>query len=224
MNTTDHLARPTSARLIAGGAIAPILFTLVYLIEGATRPGYDPWRQTISALSLSNLGWMQIINFLVCGLLILGFAIGLRQNLNHSPGATMGPILIGIVGVGFILAGIFKTDPSLGYPPGTPPGPSVHTTLHGFLHALLGGLVVFSGLPAACFVLARRWTSIPYGKGWPIYSIASGLMMIACFIEFTIASMHDGPAGLFERLSLTVGFVWLTYLAFRVLGMRNLTR
>ena len=64
--------------LIAGGAIGPPLFIIVLLIEGATRPGYSAWHNYGSSLSLSNQGWMQIANFLVCGLLTLCFAIGLR--------------------------------------------------------------------------------------------------------------------------------------------------
>ena len=47
-----HLESPCGLTfLIVGGAIGPPFFTIVYLIEGAARPGYDAWRQTISALS-----------------------------------------------------------------------------------------------------------------------------------------------------------------------------
>ncbi len=207
--------------LVAGGVIGPVLFTLVYLIEGATRPGYDAIHQAASALSLGDQGWIQVLNFIICGFLILGFGLGLRQILSGGPGATAGPILIGAVGIGLILAGIFKTDPALGYPPGTPPGPALHTTLHGALHWVLGGLVVFSCFPAACFVFARRWVSLPDEKGWAAYSIASGVLMIAFFIAFAIASMQGGPAGLFERLSLSFGLAWLAFYALRLLDERR---
>src|SRR5437660_10675763 len=65
--------------LIAGGAIGPLLFVIVLLIEGATRPGYSAWHNYGSSLSLGDQGWRQITNFIVCGLLTLGFAIGLRR-------------------------------------------------------------------------------------------------------------------------------------------------
>ncbi len=91
--------------LIAGGAIGPLLFMIVLLIEGATRPGYSAWHNYGSSLSLGDQGWMQIANFLVCGLLILGFAIGLRQVFQTGRGSVWGPILLGVFGVSLIVAG-----------------------------------------------------------------------------------------------------------------------
>src|SRR6266704_711398 len=104
--------------LIAGGAIGPLLFIIVLLIEGATRPGYSAWHNYGSSLSLGPGGWVQIANFIVCGLLMLCFAIGLRQVFRTGKGAVWGPLLLGIFGVSLIVAGVFVTDPSLGYPPG----------------------------------------------------------------------------------------------------------
>ena len=210
--------------LIAGGAIGSLLLLIVMLVEGATRPGYDAWTMAGSSLSLSDQGWMQISNFIISGLLIFGFAFGLRFWLRGGRGATWGPILIAAVGVGLILAGIFVTDPALGYPPGTPPGPTVHTTLHGTLHWYLGGLVVFSTLPASCFVLARRFASDARWKGWALYSVISGILMLAFFVVFAIASTHGGLAGLWERISLGFGTVWMTLVALRILSqMRKFT-
>ena len=49
-----------SRLLIACGVIGPILFILVFLVEGATRPGYSAWHNFVSDLSQSDQGWMQI--------------------------------------------------------------------------------------------------------------------------------------------------------------------
>src|SRR5260370_38928432 len=105
--------------LIAGGAIGPLLFIIVLLIEGATRPGYSAWHNYGSSLSLGDQGWMQIANFIVCGLLTLGFAIGLRQVFRTGRSSVSGPILLGLFGRGLIVAVVFVTEPSLGDPPGT---------------------------------------------------------------------------------------------------------
>ncbi len=204
--------------LLACGVVGPLLLTMLLLFEGATRPGYDPWRQAASALSLGDQGWVQILNFIVSGLLIFGFGIGLTQMLPGSRGRPWGPILIAAVGVGLVMAGIFVTDPALGYPPGTPPGPAVHTTLHGILHWVLGGLVVFSCLPAACLVLAWRWASEPQWKGWALYSALTAILMVSFFFAFAVASMHDGPAGLYERISLILGMGWMALVTLRLQG------
>src|SRR5436309_14519996 len=95
--------------LIAGGAIGPLLFIIVLLIEGATRPGYSAWHNYGSSLSLGPGGWMQIANFLVCGLLTLCFAIGLRQVFRTGKGAVWGPLLLGVFSVALIVPGLFLT-------------------------------------------------------------------------------------------------------------------
>lgn len=104
--------------LLIGGAIGPLLFIVALLIEGATRPGYSAWHNYGSSLSLGDQGWMQIANFLVCGLLTLGFAVGLRRVFQTGKGSVWGPILLGVFGVSLIVAGLFVTDPSLGLPSG----------------------------------------------------------------------------------------------------------
>ena len=207
--------------LIAGGAIGPLLFVIVLLIEGATRPGYSAWHNYGSSLSLSDLGWMQIVNFLVCGLLILGFAVGLRQVLQTGRGSVWGPILIGVFSVALIVAGLFVTDPSLGYPPGTHgSGPQ---TLHGIIHGV-AGLTTFSSLAIASFVMARRFAGDPNWKGWAVYSIVTGVLVIVSFIAATAVSALDesgvlpgSPTGLLQRIGIIAGWVWIALLAIRLL-------
>jgi hypothetical membrane protein len=206
----------TTRLLIIGGVIGPLLLNILILIEGATRQGYDAWTMAGSALSLSNQGWEQITNFIVSGLLILGFAFGVRRAL---PGTTWGPILIAVVGIGLVVAGIFVTDPATGYPPGTPAGPALHMTLHGRLHFFIGGLAFFFGLTASCFVFARRFAGDPRWKGWAAASIIAGVLMLATFIAYATvaATAHDAPSGLLERISIATGTLWMAALAFRLL-------
>ena len=106
-------------------------------------------------------------NFMVFGALVFAFAIGLRRVLRAGRGSIWGPILLGIFGLCAIGAGIFVTDPGLGYPPGA----STTLTVHGTLHNLLS-LFAFASLIAACFVLARRDAADPAEHGWAWYSVA----------------------------------------------------
>ena len=122
--------------LLACGAIGPLLNIVVLLVLGATRPGYNAWQVPDSSLELGVSGWIQITNYLITGALMLGFAIGLRRVLCAGRGSTWGLILLGIYGLTFIGAGIFVTDPVLGYPPGASSTP----TVHGILHDLFGQL------------------------------------------------------------------------------------
>jgi len=209
--------------LLRCGAIGPLLFVVVFLIEGATRPDYNAWRTTISTLSLGNRGWIQIVNFCLFGLLTLCFAIGLRRVLRTGPGSAWGPILLFIVGLGLITAGPFVTDPILGYPPGLPSnGPaSPHGTIHN-----IASLIVFIALPAACFVMGRRFARDPAWRGWALYSIATGvlvLVFVAWFFASVGAATHApeggaAPAGLLERLFSIIGCCWLSLLALRLMS------
>ena len=151
--TQSAQEQPAPTRpLLAGGAVGPLLFIVVFLIEGATRPHYSVWQDAVSALELGEGGWMQSTNFIVCGALVFGFAIGLRRVLRTGRGSTWGPILLGIFGLCLIGAGIFVTDPGLGYPH---EASTITVTVHGTIHSLIS-LFAFISLPAACFVLARR--------------------------------------------------------------------
>ena len=216
VSTKGSRERPLALRfLLACGAIGPLLFIVMFLIEGATRPNYNAWHHFVSSLSQGEQGWMQIANFLMCGVLVLCFAIGLRRVLHPGKGSIWGPLLLGIFGLCLIGAGLFVTDPLLGYPPGAPSTP----TLHGVVHIFLS-LVAFIALPAACFVLARRFAGDPAWHGWAFYSLATGILVIVFFIITDVVASLDpnGPAGLFQRLSIIIGWGWIALLAFRLMS------
>jgi len=83
--------------------------------------------------------------------LAVSFAFGLRQTLRPGRASLAAPILMGLFGSALIVAGVFSTDPALGYPVGALP---IHTT-HGMVHGL-AGLAAFSLLPVTALVMAWR--------------------------------------------------------------------
>jgi Protein of unknown function (DUF998) len=198
--------------LFVCGVIAGPLFVLVFLIEGAMTPDYDPLRHPVSSLALGPFGWTQTLNFIVVGLLTLAFAVGLVRL--RGARQKVGGTLVGIWGVGLIGAGAFLTDPVSGYPPGTPPTP-VEATTPGTLHDLFS-VAAFFALGAACFVLAG-------GKGWrwAIYSVLSGATFLGAFVVAGIGFGQTEPfvevAGLWQRVCVLIGWTWLTMLALRLL-------
>jgi hypothetical protein len=84
-----------------------VLFTIVYLIEGATRPDYSAWQQAINALSLGPGGWVQQVNFVVFGVIIIWTAFAWRKFLKGGVGATWYPIFRVLEGLGLIVDGFF---------------------------------------------------------------------------------------------------------------------
>lgn len=214
--------RPTTRFLLWSGAVGPLLFAIIFLVEGATRPGYDAWRTTISTLSLSDQGWVQIANFHLFGLLTLCFAVGLKRVFKTGLASSSGPILFAVIGVGLILAGIFVTDPCLGYPAWPPVDRP--ESLHGTIHNL-AALAVFLSLPVICFVLGRRFARDPAWRVWSTISMITGSLILFFFAWFfTSVSASAGAmpgeavhAGLLERIACILGCLWMSAVAFRLI-------
>ncbi|WP_339401786.1 DUF998 domain-containing protein [Nocardia sp. XZ_19_385] len=139
-------------KLLTAGVIATPLFFAVALPQAVARDGFDLSRHMISQLSLGSLGFLQIANFLVTGVLFILGAIGLNRVLTEGIGHVWIPRLVAAFGAGLIAAGLFVADPVNGYPVGEPDSLSWHGILHGAA-ATLSGLA----LVAALIILARRF-------------------------------------------------------------------
>ena len=199
---------------LACGIIAGPLFIAASLTQAFTRRGFDLARHPISLLSLGSPGWIQIANFVVCGILYVIGAVGLRTASRSGRGSTWGPLLVGITGIGLIIAGLFTADPGAGFPPGAPIGaPSM--SWHGALHEV-GFILSFVGSMAACGVFARRYAALGRGNwalagaatavaaliaaGWPDLNSLSVRLVIATALLFgfltAVAAQHNGDARL----------------------------
>jgi len=207
---------------LAAGVVGPLLFIVVFLIEGATRPGYSVWRNFVSDLALSNQGWEQIANFLVCGVLCIAFAIGLGRIWRSGRGSVWGPRLVGLFGLGLIVAGICVIDPGRGYPAGAPLT-SDPQTIHGFIHGINGALLFNLTLPAACFVLARRFAADLQNRKWATYCWMTAVVILVLSVLTTVASPLvekagvPFPIGLTQRVQIIIGWIWLALTALRLL-------
>lgn len=205
--------------LLVAGVVGPLLFIVMFLIEGATRPGYSVWRNFVSQLATGDGGWVQIANFLMCGTLMLAFTVGFWRALR--PRSIAGTILIGVFALALIVAGVFVTDPALGYPPGS--SASDPRTPHGGIHGV-AGLVAFTSLAFAAFVMARHFSKVPAARGWAVYSFGVGALIFSLFVASTAASVldergiwPDAPVGVLQRISIVAGWTWLAALALRLL-------
>jgi uncharacterized protein DUF998 len=210
------------ARLLAVGVVVPLVFVVVLMIEGLTRPGYNSRRDMGSLLSTGPGGWMQIVNFIACGLLITAAAAGLARS--HAP-AAWGPRLIAIFGLSLVIAGAFTTDPANGYPPGTPAagGPQ---TWHGTIHDL-NAFLAFGSITAAAFVFGRAFARDPRARAWARYSYltaAATLLLFAASLTAAVLGQsqlwHNAPGGFLQRLAIIVAWGWLSLLSLRTLRSR----
>ena len=183
--------------LILGGAVGGLLFTAIYIVEGATRAGYSAWAQPISALSLGPYGSVQQVNFVLFGALVAASAFGWRQALKPGTGASAFPGFRALAGIGLIVDGIFNQDPTGGYPPGSL---AATTSAHGVVHTVFA-IIAITSLALGSLVLARRFLAESAWRAWAPFAAAAGLLTIAFIALYGATLSHGAPAGLFERLA-----------------------
>ncbi len=112
------------------GAIAGALAPFVFLLSAVAiswlekdfmgQLGWDEWP---SGLALGSDGWLQIVNFIVFGLLLMGFAGAVAAVPARSRWARVAPVFLAIAGVAAVMLA-FKEDPQSGDT----------TTWHGIIH------------------------------------------------------------------------------------------
>lgn len=192
--------RITRFLLACGVAAAPV-YLVLGLGQVLARDGFDVRRHAISHLSNGELGWIQIVNFLLSGALVVAGAVGVRRLLHPGRGGTWGPILLGGYGLGLIGAGIFVADPAPGFPPGT--AAAAQMSREGLLHFVFGA-VGFYSLIAACFVFTRRFAGLGRSR-WAAYSAFTG---IAFFLAFAALASGSPSSAIMLAFYAAVAWIW----------------
>jgi hypothetical protein len=200
----------TTTALLAGGVAAGPVFLAVAAAQALTRDGYDLSRQPLSLLALGDLGWIQIANFVVSGLLALAGAVGMRRALRGGRGAAWGPVLVGALGVGLNVAGFFTADPSMGFPAGAPEGAPATMSWHSVLHGV-GAMLSFGSLTVACLVFARRFAGLGL-RGWAMLSVVAAVAVIV-----VMAWPDQDTIGVRMAVGSAIIFGWLSAVAARLI-------
>lgn len=190
----------TTRGLLGCGAAAGPLYILAGVCQVLTRDGFDVRRHALSLLSNGDRGWIQVVNFLVTGVLVLAGAWGVRRALRGQRAGTWGPVLLAIYGIGLIGAGVFPADPGQDFPPGTPSATTMSSD--GLMHFVFGG-IGFYALIGACFVFARRFGAAGE-RGWATFSLVSGLGFLLSF-----GAIASGPPSEAVMLTFYGAIIWI---------------
>jgi hypothetical protein len=172
---------------LIGGLLGPVLFagmvTWLTIMEydflrtlgwdGLRRPTVD-WP---SGLALGPYGGWMIATFLVCGLLLALFGLGLRQALKPGFFTKAGTSLLTLAGLA-MMGEVFLTDPSL-----LNPRPR---TWHGILHDAFFVLLGLSLMPGM-LALGRAFQKDPHWRGLALYTWATAALALPTFFIKGIA-------------------------------------
>jgi hypothetical membrane protein len=214
MTTTDCPPLPVriTKSLLGYGVIAGPIYVAVAAVQMLTRDGYDPTRHAVSQLSNGDLGWIQIVNFLVTGAMTIAAAVGVRRALGPGRQSGWASGLLGAFGLGVLCAGIFRADPSDGFPPGTPPGMG-EVSWHGLTHFAVAGLG-FVCLVAACLVMGA-WFARTNETGWAWYSRITGGVFALSFVA--LSSGSGGPTSvLVFTAAVVAAWAWLAVVSVKL--------
>ncbi|GLZ53212.1 DUF998 domain-containing protein [Actinomycetospora sp. NBRC 106378] len=179
-SATPTTTATTTRRLLLAGAIASPLWGTVALAQAALRSDFDFTVEPLSALSTGSLGWLQITNFVVGGLLTVAGARGLGRTVSRAVGRSWA-----VSGLGLVAAGALVLDA---------PG-SGTLTWHGAGH-LLAGTVSFAALAVTCVLLAGHVRRAGR-RGAAVVSVLAAVSVVAG----NAWAMTGGAYG-----SMTLGF------------------
>ncbi len=193
--------------LLGYGVLAGPFYVAVSLGQVLSRDGFDLSRHGWSLLANGPGGWIQILNLVLTGLMVVAAAAGFRRTLREGRAAVWAPRLLAVYGVALVAAGIFRADPMHGFPIGTPDGRPVHPTLAGTLHVVAGG-VGFLALVAATWLLAGRFRH-EGRRRHAAATAATGVLFLLAFAG--IASGAASPAvNLAFTAAVVLTWAWLT--------------
>ena len=145
----------SSRALLIGAVIATPLFVALWAVQAFTREGFRPTYHPMSLLSLGDFGWVQILNFILTGVLVIGGGIGLGLTLETGRLTRWGTTLIVLMGSGLVVAGVFVTDAGAGFPAGAPAG-APEMSWHGAVHEV-GFVLTQVAFVAGGIILAVRF-------------------------------------------------------------------
>jgi hypothetical membrane protein len=201
-SSAQHAASETSTLRLAarGGVVGPAIFAVVVVIGGVLYDGYSHASQKISELGGqgAEFATLQNLNFILLGVLVLGFAWALGRTLGPPH---HGPILLGVFAVSSCIAnGLLPCD--VGCVGGTPVGLAHNITgVLGFIAAIAGMLG-----------LARRWRHDPRWRhhvGPTLAAVAVTIVGLLWFITTQAGDPLHPLGGIAQRTFVGVLLLWI---------------
>jgi len=189
------------------GIAAPIIFIISNLVAAfSSYPEYNFIRDSISSLAWTPLGWVQTIGFMIMGLLIEAFIIGLILSVQGGCiqiewKFRLGASILVFFGFGVLLVGAFRTDPAGGLH-------TVEGTIHG-----IAASVVYWLFPIASLLIAPCLRKQQYWRNLFLYTIVTSVLALALLIVGVWLPSEVSWFGLYERILTLDELMWIEIMA-----------
>ena len=168
--------------------LAPVLFIGGWTVAAALQPpGFDPSRDTISALAAvdATSRWVMTLGIAGTGVCHLVTALGLRA------AARPGRVLLGLGGAATLLVAAFPLPASDG-----------NSAAHG-----ISAFLAFLMLSVWPLVAWQRGVAVPWGLRRNV-SVSAGAVLVLLLVAFGVALGRENGIGLAERVAAGAQALW----------------
>ena len=197
------------AGLAIAGIVGPSMFVVVALVQSLLRPEHSLVADPISALAAGPSGWVQDVNFLLFGSLMIAYAIGLHLGVRPTRWGVLGLTFLGLSGVGLVWAGLFPATDATG-------ALQDDRVLH-----IVAFPMTFLGAGIGLIVMSRRMAGDPRWRSIATYGLATGIAVLILLlagvglVRAPAAPLHPWW-GLFQWVLLAVWLPCTIVLALRL--------
>lgn len=197
--------RKQIARVATVVLVGIIYFVAILAALHFLRPDHNPIRQTTSQYAVGPYGFLMTSAFLSMSVASFVLVIGLYKRVSPPARSQIGLVLLGIWGVGVLIAMIFPINLD-----GTP------LTTSGMIHRI-SGPVAFLSLAAGAILVSRRFKQDENWRSLHRSALILSWIMLAAFImTFLNIITESGFAGLFQRILLATVVTWFILVAVRL--------
>jgi hypothetical protein len=178
-------------------------FLIVVIVLHFLRPDLNPISRFISEYAVGPYGFLMRSAFFGLSLGSLALVVGLYLGVSRPGRSWIGLVLLGVWGVGILIAGIFPAD--LQGAPVTTVG-SIHQTASAlaFLSVILATILI-----SWRFKQDKKWSSFRRS------ALILSLVILVTFIGFSL-SVNTEFGGLSQRIFIASILLWLLLTAARL--------
>jgi uncharacterized membrane protein YozB (DUF420 family) len=205
LHTRTQLAR------IATVAVAGIAyFGAIIVVLHFLRPDLNPLSRPTSEYAVGQYGFLMTSAFFSVSLATFALVTGLYRGVSRAARSRIGLGLLGVWGVGVLIAMIFPIDPE-----GAP------QTISGTIHRINGPLS-FLSLTAGAILVSRRFKHDETWRPFHRSALVLSLIMLTVFVATVVNNATgSGFAGLCQRIYLVALVTWFLLTAKRLRSIAN---
>jgi hypothetical protein len=221
----DSRAAPIR-RLALASLAGQLIWVALIVVAGLIEPGYSEIRDAVSVLGADDAArpWLFDVGVTIWGCSFILAAAGLALDSRRSRRGWLGPGLIAFTGLAQILDGFpfpaacrWSIDVECRAREMAGELPWQHYA-HGITY-FLGAIALL----ASVFAMAWRFHGDPRWGRADLLALGSGLLGIAIFgvLFFLIGNELNGHYGLFQRVALAAGGIWVAALSLALLAIHG---